>query len=293
MGKKKCLFIINPISGLGKQKTIPDLIKKHLDTDKFTYEILFSEYAGHSPKLTAEHKGSCDIIVAVGGDGTVNEVATALVDTSTSLGVIPLGSGNGFARYLDISTQSAKAIAQFNTSQPTYFDTGVLNGKAFFNVSGVGFDGQISKIFAEQLKRGFMTYARCMMEEYQTFVPKKFRYQLNGKTIEEPYFLIAFANTSQYGNNAIIAPHADASDGKLDVVLVSPFPALHLPALSMMSLFSQLHRSPYVKIIKAESFILDNEEEAPVHVDGEYLNHDRQLQVSIKPGSLKVMAPVK
>lgn len=293
MHKKRCLFIINPISGLGKQKIIPDLLYKYLDHHKFSYEIVLSEYAGHTPVLTSKHQNEFDIIVAVGGDGTVNEVATALVDTSTSMAVVPLGSGNGFARYLDISTQASKAILQLNTSRSTQFDTGLLNQKAFFNVSGVGFDGQISKIFAEQLRRGYMTYARCVMEEFQTYAPKKFRYELNGQMIEEDYFLIAFANTTQYGNNAIIAPQAKANDGLLDIVLVRPFPPIHLPAFTMMALFSNLHRSPYVKIIKTQSFSLDNEEEAPIHIDGEFLNHDKLIEVRIKPKSLHVMAPIK
>ncbi|WPP51494.1 diacylglycerol/lipid kinase family protein [Catalinimonas niigatensis] len=293
MQKKQCLFIINPISGLGKQKVIPDLIRRFLDPNKFSYEITFSEYAGHTPVLTAKYRETFDIIVAVGGDGTVNEVATALVDTSTSMGVIPLGSGNGFARHLEISTQASKAILQFNESRSVQFDTGILNNKAFFNVSGVGFDGQISKIFAEQLKRGYMTYARCVMEEFQTYVPKKFRYELNGHMVEENYFLIAFANTTQYGNNAIIAPYAKPNDGLLDVVLIRPFPSIHLPVFTMMALFRNLHRSPYVQIIKTSSFSLDNEEKAPIHIDGEFLNYARQIEISVKPGSLHVMAPVK
>ena len=293
MHRKQCLFIINPISGLGKQKIIPDLIHKYLDPNKFSYEIAYSEYAGHTPILTAQHRETFDVIVAVGGDGTVNEVATALVDTSTPMGVIPLGSGNGFARHLEISTQASKAILQLNQSHSIRFDTGLLNQKAFFNVSGVGFDGQISKIFAEQLKRGYMTYARCVMEEFQTYAPKKFRYELYGQMIEEDYFLIAFANTTQYGNNAVIAPQANPNDGLLDVVLVRPFPPMHLPTFTMMALFRSLHRFPYVRIIKTSSFSLDNEEQAPIHIDGEFLSHDTQIEVSIKPGSLHVMAPVK
>lgn len=293
MRKKQCLFIINPISGLGKQKNTPDLIQKHLDSDQFTYEIALSEYAGHTPILAAEHKNTFDIIVAVGGDGTVNEVATALVDTSTSMGVIPLGSGNGFARHLHISTQASKAIQQLNASQSVRLDTGLLNNKAFFNVSGVGFDGQVSKIFAEQLKRGYMTYARCVLEEFQTYAPKKFRYTWDNRMVEEDYFLIAFANTTQYGNNAMIAPHADPTDGLLDIVLIRPFPPMHLPTFTTMALFRSLHHSPYVKIIKTASFNLDNEEQAPIHIDGEFVSHDKLIEVRTKPGSLHVMAPIQ
>ncbi|MEK6478850.1 diacylglycerol kinase family protein [Catalinimonas sp. 4WD22] len=293
MNKKRCLFIINPISGIGNQKLLPDLIRKYLDLNQYSYDIAYTKYAGHAPQLTADHKEDFDVIVAVGGDGTVNEVATALVDSTTAIGVIPSGSGNGFARHMEISMQVNKAILQLNSSKAEKFDTGLLNEKTFFNVSGVGFDGQISKTFAEQLKRGYLTYARCIMEEFQTYTPKKFRYQLDDEIVEEDFFLIAFANTSQYGNNAIIAPQASANDGLLDIVLVRPFPPIHLPTFTMMALFRNLHHSPYVRIIKTKSFSLENEELAPVHIDGEFLNNDPFINVSIKPGSLLVMTPIK
>ncbi|WP_277479396.1 diacylglycerol/lipid kinase family protein [Catalinimonas alkaloidigena] len=293
MNKKRCLFIINPISGIGKQKLLPQLIKRHLDHLQYSYDIAYTQYAGHAPLLTDENKADFDIVVAVGGDGTVNEVATALVDSPTTLAVIPSGSGNGFARYLDISMQVSKAIAQLNSCKVKKLDTGLLNDKTFFNVSGVGFDGQISKTFAEQLKRGYMTYARCVIEEFQTFAPKKFRYQFQGQVVEEDYFLIAFANTTQYGNNAIIAPHASASDGLLDIVLVRPFPPFHLPTFTMMALFRNLHHSPYVRIIQTTEFSIENIDQAPIHIDGEYLSNDENIRVSIKAGSLRVMAPVK
>lgn len=291
--KKRCLFIINPISGLGKQKEIPKLISRYLDQDIYTYEIMTTAYAGHAYELATEKANEFDLMVAVGGDGTVNEVAGGLIGKKTALGVIPLGSGNGFARHFGIPLQAGRALQQLNHSRSLAMDTGLLNEKPFFNVSGLGFDGQISKTFAEQLTRGYMTYARCVMEELQTYRPKKLSYVVDQKEVEGEFFLIAFANTSQYGNNAVIAPQADPRDGQLDVVLVKPFPPLYLPAFTMMSLFRALHHSPYVQIIKTSSILVHNPEEAPVHIDGEFLSHDRQVKVSTRKASLHVMLPIK
>ena len=293
MQKQSCLFIINPISGLGKQKEIPDLIQQHLDRQRFHYELITTQYAGHAYEIASQRNQDFDVMVAVGGDGTVNEVAGGLIDKRTALGVIPLGSGNGFARHFEIAMQSSRAIQQLNKSEIRSMDTGLLNDRPFFNVSGVGFDGQISKTFAEQLKRGYMTYARCVMEELQTYQPKRFSYIYRGKEVEGEYFLIAFANTTQYGNNAIIAPQADTTDGMLDVVLVKPFPPFYLPAITMMALFRNLHHSPYVEVIRTPSILLHNPDEAPVHIDGEYLSKDAKIEVKARKASLQIMVPVK
>jgi diacylglycerol kinase (ATP) len=293
MQKQNCLFIINPISGSGKQQEIPDFIHKHLDSQRFAYETITTEYAGHAYELAAQHNQDFDLLVAVGGDGTVNEVASGLLGKSAALGVIPLGSGNGFARHLGIALQVGKALKQLNISQRESMDTGLLNQKPFFNVSGVGFDGQVSKSFAEQLTRGYMTYARCVMSELQTYRPKKLSYILNNQEVEGEFFLIAFANTTQYGNNAVIAPQANPQDGLLDVVIIKAFPPLYLPVITLMSLFRALHHSPYVEIIKTSSILLHNPEEAPVHIDGEFLSRDPKIEVSARKASLQVMIPVK
>ncbi|MFP4091374.1 MAG: diacylglycerol/lipid kinase family protein [Cyclobacteriaceae bacterium] len=293
MNNYRCLFIINPISGLGQQKDLPELIHKHLDKSRFQYDIIITEYAGHGKKLAREMHREFDILVAVGGDGTINEIASGLIDSEAALGVIPLGSGNGFARHLKLSTQPLKAIQQLNRSQRAYMDTGLLNGHPFFNVSGTGFDGQISKIFAQQTKRGYLTYARLVMEELQNFQPYLYEFELDGKQYSEKFFLIAFANTSQYGNNAIIAADAMTDDGLLDIVMIRPFPHLHLPSFTMMAFFRRLHLSPYVKIVKAQQFRLKNPQGAPIHIDGEYLNQDKRIEIITRPNTLQVMIPLE
>lgn len=287
----KTLFVINPISGLGKQKDLPELIDRYLDKSRFTYHLCITEYAGHAKVIANENRADYDLFVAVGGDGTINEIAGSLMHQQASLGVIPLGSGNGLGRHLQISTNPVKAILQLNQSHPLPFDAGLLNDKPFFNVSGTGFDAQISKKFADQVKRGYMTYARCVWEEIQLYSSKKYRVQINGHILEGTFFFIAFANTAQYGNNAFIAPQAQTDDGLLDVVLVKPFPIAYFPTFAVLGLSKNLYRSPYVQTFQTREVTIQNLENAPIHLDGEYEGSEEIIRLSVKGKVLKVMAP--
>lgn len=287
----KTLFVVNPISGLGKQKDFPQLVDRYLDTSRFSYSIRITEYAGHARVLASQLKDEYDIMVAVGGDGTINEIAGSLINTHTSLGVIPLGSGNGLGRHLHISTNPVKAIQQLNRSKPAPFDAGFLNGKPFFNVSGTGFDAQISKKFSEQLKRGYVTYARCVLEEIQVYKPKRYRIQIADKIFEDDFFFIAFANTAQYGNNAFIAPDASTDDGLLDIVMVRPFPMAYFPAFTVLGMSKSLSLSPYVQIFKAHEAVIQNLHQAPVHLDGEYEGAEDIIRLKVQKQALSMMSP--
>lgn len=287
----KTLFVINPISGLGKQKDLPQLIDRYLDKSRFTYDLCITEYAGHAKVITSQKKEEYNLFVAVGGDGTINEIAGSLMNQQASLGVIPLGSGNGLGRHLQISTNPVKAILQLNQAQLIPFDAGLLNDKPFFNVSGTGFDAQISKKFADKVKRGYMTYARCILEEIQLYSPKRYKIQFNGNTIEDTFFFIAFANTAQYGNNAFIAPAAQTDDGLLDIVLIKPFPITYFPAFVVLGLSKNLYRSPYVQTFQTREVTIQNLEHAPIHLDGEYEGSEENIHLSIKEQVIRVMAP--
>ena len=287
----KTLFIINPISGLRKQSNLPELIDNYLDKNRFSYDICISSYAGHARVIASEAKKDYDILVAVGGDGTINEIAGSLLNEDTALGVIPSGSGNGLARHLQISTNPVKALMQLNQARHVPFDAGLLNDKPFFNVSGTGFDAQISKKFMDQVKRGYITYARCVLRELQLYQPKRYSIQFDGQILEDSFFLIAFANTAQYGNNAFIAPHAQTDDGLLDLVLIKPFPITHFPAFAVLGFSKNLYRSPYVQTFQAKEVIIQNLEKAPVHLDGEYDGVDDTIRLSVQKKVLRVMAP--
>ena len=292
MYKLKCYFIINPISGFANQHRFPVLLDRYIDKQRYSYEYAFTSYAGHAIALAAEAvRQGVDCIVAVGGDGTINEVASQLVNQPVKLGIIPQGSGNGFARHLGISLSPRKALMQLNHAHTVKMDTGVINGKYFFNVSGTGFDGHISQIFAQQQQRGLATYIRIVLNEFQKFQAMPYRYQVDGKWMNGQYLLIAIANTSQYGNNAIIAPKACADDGLLDIVLMQKFPAYLLPSMGMKGLLGQLDTSRYVRTFRTDHLIIELPKKAPVHIDGEYYDTDNRLEVKVLPKSLHILAP--
>ena len=290
--KKKFLFIINPISGIGKQKNVPQTIDRYFDTRSYDYEIKVTEYAGHARVIAEEARHTFDVLVAVGGDGTMNETASQLIGTDTALGIIPLGSGNGFARHLGISTDPVRAVQQLNTSRPFPLDACFLNDYPFFNVSGMGFDAQVSKKFMSQIKRGYATYARCVWEEFQTYRPRHYRYEKEGKTVEEELLMIAFANTRQYGNNATIAPDASVDAGYLDIVFVYPFPLAYLPIFTTLSFTNNIHHSSYVQIKRVQQFYLQQVDEPLGHIDGEYVETTPEINLNVRPRSLRVMRPI-
>ncbi|MGD1889355.1 MAG: diacylglycerol/lipid kinase family protein [Cyclobacteriaceae bacterium] len=293
MPQKKCVFVVNPISGLGKQKDIPALIRQHLDSSRFEYEIVFTEYPTHATEIGKKYRNQADYIVAVGGDGTINETASALLGSDTALGIIPLGSGNGFARHLNISTNPIRAIKQLNHAQESPLDVGFLNEYPFFNVSGTGFDALISKKFARQTRRGYATYIRCVWEEIANYRPRSYRYKLNGTEVEDEFFFIAFANSEQYGNNAIIAPQAETNDGLLDIVMVKPFPVAYTVTFTLLSFSRLIHLSPYVEIFQTDHFEVQQLNDPLIHIDGEYVETDSQkLEVSLRPNNLQVLRPI-
>jgi YegS/Rv2252/BmrU family lipid kinase len=292
MSEKRFLFIVNPISGVGKQKDIPKIIDRHFNRRAYDFEIKVTEYAGHAREIAREARDEYDVLVAVGGDGTMNETASQLIGTDTALGIIPLGSGNGFARHLGLSTDPGRAVQQLNDAEPLPLDACFMNDRPFFNVSGMGFDAQVSKKFMHQIKRGYATYARCVWEEFQTYRPRRYRYQLNGQVIEEKLLMVAFANTQQYGNNAVIAPQARIDDGYLDVVFVRPFPLAYLPVFTMLSFTRNVHHSPYVEIARVRQFHIQQMDEPLGHVDGDYVETERVVRLNVRPCSLRVMRPV-
>ena len=221
---KSVTFIVNPLSGTHKKGEIPDIISQALDKTKFDYKVLFTEYAGHAAELTRNAvKGYTDIVVAVGGDGTVNEVARSLVHTSTALGIIPCGSGNGLARHLCIPMDIRKAIAIINQCKIDLLDYGVINDLPFFCTCGMGFDAFISLKFAGAGKRGPITYVENVLKEGLKYQPETYIVQDETGTKQYKAFLIACANASQYGNNAFIAPQASMTDGLMDVIIMEPF----------------------------------------------------------------------
>ena len=290
---KKILFIINPVSGVGKQKLVEKSIKKYLDTSKFTYEVKYTKEAKHAIDISTEAAGKFDIITAVGGDGSVNEVSKGLVNTNSVLAIIPTGSGNGLARYLNIPLKMDKAIQLINLFNIKKIDTAEINNEKFVNVAGIGFDAHVSHIFANYGKRGPLPYVKIAAEEFPKYKAKKYKITIDGKTFYRKAFLISFANSSQFGNNAYISPDAKIDDGLIDVCIFKNFPIVESPRLAVMLFDKRLDKSKYMEIIKGREITIMHENPIIAHIDGEPVSFGNEVNVKIKPQSLNVIVSEK
>lgn len=288
--KRKILFVINPISGGRAKYNFPEKIDKYLDKTKFEYECVFTEYHGHGSVLAAEAiKNGADILVAVGGDGTINEVASEVDGTDKLMGIIPFGSGNGLARSLGIPVGDVQAIRRINNFHVSKIDTGTFNGKKFFNMAGVGFDAQISSRFAENIKRGLINYIKIVFSEVSNYDCQDYHLNIDGKDYEFKAFMISIANSSQYGNNAHISPFASLEDGLLDICIVKPFPLYIFPALALRMFRKNSHKSNYLEIIQGRKIIITRSHEAAVHLDGDPFSMGTILNIGVNTHSLNIL----
>lgn len=286
---RKALFIVNPISGGKKKDGVPELIDKHLDAGLFDTIIVFSDGVAHARQLAREAVNKFDVIVAVGGDGTVNEVASALVRTDTPLGIIPYGSGNGLSRFLQIPMDPTDAIRTLAGGPVELIDSATLNGRPFFNMAGIGFDAHISEVFSHGKKRGFITYIKSSFEEISKYKSQFYEIEIDGRKYEREAFMVSFANSSQYGNNAHISPLASVQDGLLDVCIIKQFPVWRLPEMGVRMITKTAHKSKYLEIIRGKNINIKRAAPGPVHLDGEPQIMSADIHIEVVPHSLKVI----
>ena len=290
MAKKRISFIINPISGTRKKDSWPEIIRQTIDASKFDIRIFFTERVGHASELARQQiKKGIPYIVAVGGDGTVNEVAVAVRDTSAAMGIIPCGSGNGLARHLQIPLKFADALKLINEATVVSIDYGLANDKPFFCTFGAGFDARISHVFAMSKKRGFMSYLTIIFKEFFNYRSRKYKLEVDGKKFKTRAMLVTIANSAQYGNNGYISPHADITDGKLDVCIVRPFPKFKAALLALRLLHKSIDKSHYYRRMKGKKIVLKRKHEGEVHLDGEPYTMGKKLKIRIVPQGLNVL----
>ena len=288
--KKKIAFILNPISGTHSKKEIPELIEKTLDHEQFDHQLILTEYAGHAAEIAKNCAArGIDIVVAIGGDGTVNEVARSLVHTQTALGIIPCGSGNGLARHLCLPLDFKKAIQIINSSKIEAFDYGVINDLPFFCTCGMGFDAFISLKFAEAGKRGPMTYLENVLKEGLKYQPET--YEVEDETGAKRYkaFLIACANASQYGNNAYIAPGATMKDGEMDVIIMEPFDALDAPQIAADLFMKTITNNSKIRTFRTKSLHIHRKAPGAIHYDGDPIMTGEDIDVHIEHHGINIV----
>lgn len=292
--KKRIVFVVNPISGTQSKKAILKWIDERLDRSLYDYSIVNTEYAGHATQIAANAvTEKVDVVVAIGGDGTINEIARSLVHTDTALGIIPCGSGNGLARHLRIPMEPKAAIDILNRGCELCIDYGKINNIPFFCTCGVGFDAFISLKFADSGKRGLLTYLENTLHESLTYQPETYEIENEEGTVKYKAWLIACGNASQYGNDAYIAPQASLTDGLMDVTIMEPFTVLDVPSLSFQLFNKTIDQNSRVKTMRAKKIKIHRVNDGVMHFDGDPLMAGKELEVEIIPAGLHVIASKK
>ena len=285
------LLLINPISGTRDKKGICDLTASRLKDAGIDLDIVHTRHKGHGAELArnaAERR--VDIVVAAGGDGTVNEVASALMHTDTALGIIPCGSGNGLARSLGLPMDFDAAIDIIARNKPCAIDCGVADGRPFFCTFGMGFDAVVTEKFASAERRGKMQYVRSAFLEFINFTPDNYAMEIDGEIYTEEALLIAVCNTPQYGNNAYIAPRASLTDGMLDVTVIRNGPVIQQAMAGIGLLSGQIDRNRYVDTFKAKEVKIIRLKDGPAQIDGEPLTLGRKVNIHCEHSCLKVLS---
>jgi YegS/Rv2252/BmrU family lipid kinase len=286
--KQKIHFIINPISGGLSKIHIPDLIFKILDKNIYDIQIFYTQGQESNHHLAAASAMEADVIVAVGGDGTVNNVAQYVANTNKIFGIVPMGSGNGLARELNIPTNPEKALQLINQQKTIAIDTCKANNQFFINIAGVGFDAHIANLFAKSKTRGFKTYVKITLQEFANYKNRQYRIYYNGQQEEINVFMVCICNGTQFGNNVYAAPKAIYNDGLFDVVIFNTFKIWHVPQIAYKLFKGNVCDLPFVKTFKTSQISIIRNEKEVANIDGEAMQLDKDIHFKIFKQSLKV-----
>lgn len=293
--KRKILFVVNPISGTTGKKAVERCIGTLLDERVYDYEIRHTQYAGHASEMArGAVRDGVDVVCAIGGDGTVNEIARSLIGSDTALAIIPRGSGNGLARHLHIPADAINAVKLINQCAIRSMDYGIINGHPFFCTCGVGFDAFISQRFAESDKRGPLTYIENVLKGGLNYNPETYDIEIEDENdIHASYkaFLISCANASQYGNDAYIAPQASVRDGLMDVTILEPFTVMEAPQMAIQLFNGTIDQNSNIKTFRCKRLCIHRAGEGVVHYDGDPVMTEKDVNVEIVHDGLKCICP--
>ncbi len=269
------------------------MLLRHVDKNRYDPYFFHTEIPGHATEITNEYLArGFRLFVAVGGDGTVNEVGRALTGTGATLGIVPRGSGNGLARHFRIPVSIRRSVKVLMSGVTLPMDYGLINGTPFFCTAGIGFDAYVGKLFAELPARGLANYVKASVLEFFRYRPKDYTFRIQGQEFTKRAFLVTFANASQFGNDAYIAPHANAADGLIDVVIFSPFPLASVPDLGLKLFTKRIDQSRYIDIIHcSEVEIFLDTEKGVIHYDGEPGETGNRVHVKVQAGGLNIIIP--
>ena len=286
----KATFIVNPISGRSSKESIVGAIAGSVDMDRYEVTIRFTAAPGHATTLASEAvQSGQQLVVAVGGDGTVNEVARALVGTDAALGIIPCGSGNGLARHLHIPMNPRKAIEILNQGQIRRIDTLTVNGTPCFCTAGVGYDAFVSEEYAKEPTRGLVTYVRKAVENWFDYTPEQYLIETEEGMFSRTALAITCANANQWGNGFHVAPKASLTDGLIDVTIIHPIKPLNALPMPVQILGYSFDKNPGVETFKTSGLTIRRATPAPLHIDGEPQSGTSDITIALRPASLGVL----
>lgn len=286
------MLIINPVSGTNTKQGLAEMVESRLTSSGYSVDVRITTARGDATRFGLEAVGnSYDAVAVAGGDGTVNETARALRDSSVAMGVLPVGSGNGLARHLDIPMDISKAIGVIEERHIIEADYGTVNRNPFFCTFGVGFDAAVSHRFARQNRRGKMMYIKSAIDEYLHYHPQEYTISANGTVLTEKAFLIACCNASQYGNNAYIAPQASITDGLLDFTIIHAGNPIDTAFVGIDLMTGYINKNILIHTFKAQSAVITRHSTGPAHIDGEPMIMDEAMYIQCRARSLKLFSP--
>jgi YegS/Rv2252/BmrU family lipid kinase len=289
-----CLFVVNPNSGKKQSVQVMNLLQKELNSLACKHEILvWKEENAFDDIHSAIQSGKYQKIIAVGGDGTINRIASCLLNSDKILGIIPSGSGNGLARSLGFSMNPRKALQQNLQSESVNIDAGQVNEKFFFCTAGIGFDAYVSHLFSLSKERGLKTYARLVIQNLFRYKGVDVQIRMNDAKIDSVFFMITVANAPQFGNNFYIAPTAKLNDGKFQVTAIPLLKPFRLLSLLVSAAQKKIHHQTDVLQLSHHEFEIQGSDPFPYHLDGEPMGQETLLKIKLRPNALNVIAPAK
>jgi YegS/Rv2252/BmrU family lipid kinase len=285
----KYAFVINPNAGVKKKLNIEKFIESNFPKS-LSYDIIIWEDADDITPISKQiQQNQYQFVIACGGDGTVNMVASLLVHTKKALGILPLGSGNGLARSNGIPMDLMKALDVIVKGKTELIDSGTINTHPFFCTAGIGFDALIAHKFAESTKRGFITYFKTSVREFFKYKPLTYSINVDGNLVKTIAFLITVANAGQWGNDVYIAPAAKLNDGLFHVSILKPFPLITFPFFGVKLFSKRADTFKYLESIIGKKIEIEFDHQLPAHYDGEPLVANGKISIEMFPFSLRII----
>lgn len=294
MEKKKIAFIINPFSGSVRKRNIPNAIDKFLDHSIYEFTLFYTEYAGHATEIAKQisHQ-NFDVVVAVGGDGSIHEIGNGITNSNITLAILPIGSGNGLATHLGYKPRNLKfAFEVINKGKIEKIDVGIVNGKKFFSVFGIGLDANIAYDYRNNRNRNFFAYAFLVIK--QSLLHLKFHeieFKIENAWRKERILVITGFNSDQFGYNFGIVPWASAKDGVLDICILKKFNPLKLLWVTICLLIKQPKWIKELELIQTDHMIIKKKSGIKFQMDGDPFPLDLDLEITLQKNSFKVLIP--